>query len=305
MAPAGQVVGESARRARRSLGSRAADLATWPLCLLALLLPRLPLRWVQALGLALGRIWYHLVPLRRRVALDNLARAFPEVPARQRARIAAGSFSHVATTVLELLWLDEGRGRRLGSIVSVEGFERYEAIRRSGRGVLAVTAHLGNWDLLACSQALRGVPLHVVTKELSSEGLSRLWMERRRETGVRLLPAAGSIRQVLRALRDGEVVALVVDQRTPAGEGGIESPLFGAPVWTTRAPATLAARTGAALLPVVSTRGRDGTHRVRIGPEIRPGRTAAETTAAINRQIERWVRWCPEQWLWIHRRWAP
>jgi KDO2-lipid IV(A) lauroyltransferase len=259
---------------------------------------------VQRLGRLLGAIWFEALPIRRRVALDNVGLALPELPRRQRRLIAARAFQHVATTVLELLWLGRRHHRALERAVDVEGLEEYRRIRDAGRGVVAVTAHLGNWDILACSQALAGVPLNVVTKELGAPGLSRLWMERRRDAGVSLVPARGSALALLRALRRGEVVGLIVDQRTPAGEGGALVPFFGRPAWTTLAPHVLAARTGAALLPVWSSRRRDGTHLVRIGPEIALAPTPEATMAAINGLVERWIRWHPDQWLWHHRRWA-
>jgi Kdo2-lipid IVA lauroyltransferase/acyltransferase len=264
----------------------------------------LPLRWVQLLGRLLGALWFEALPIRRRVALDNLGHAFPELPRRQHRLIAARAFEHVAITVLELFWLGRRHRRALERVISVEGLDEYDRIRGEGRGVVAVTAHLGNWDLLACSQALAGVPLSVVTKELGAPGLSRLWMERRRDAGVTLVPARGSALAILRTLRRGEVVGLIVDQRTPADEGGALIPFFGRPAWTTLAPHVLAARTGAALLPVWSSRRRDGTHVVRIGPEIALEPTPEATMTAINELVERWIRWHPEQWLWHHRRWA-
>lgn len=264
----------------------------------------LPLRWVQRLGRLLGAIWFEVLPIRRRVALENVGRAFPELPRRQRRLIAARAYQHVATAVLELAWLGPRHHRDLERAVRVEGLEEYRRVRAEGRGVVAVTAHLGNWDILACSQALAGVPLSVVTKELSAQGLNRLWMERRRSAGVALVPARGSALAILRALRRGDVVGLIVDQRTPADEGGALVPFFGRPAWTTLAPHVLAARTGAAVLSVWSTRRRDGTHLVQIGPEIALAATPEATMTAINELVERWIRWHPEQWLWHHRRWA-
>lgn len=259
---------------------------------------------MQRLGRLLGLLWFEALPIRRRVAIENVGRAFPELPRRRRRLIAGRAFQHVATTVLELLWLGRRRHQALERAIRVEGFEEYRRVRDQGRGVVAVTAHLGNWDVLACSQALAGVPLSVVTKELGAPGLSRLWMERRRDAGVTLVPAHGSALAILRALRRGEVVGLVVDQRTPAAEGGALVPFFGRPAWTTLAPHVLAARTGAALLPVWSTRRPDGSHLVRIGPEIPLAPTPEATMTAINATVERWIRWHPDQWLWHHRRWA-
>jgi len=281
-----------------------ADLLAPPVRLLAFFTSILPLKWAQTLGNLLGLLWYHVLPIRRRVVLENLQLALPELTLGQRRRIARETFRHVAVTVVELFWLTPRRRPRLDDIVEVRGLEHYERIRDQGRGVIALTAHLGNWDLLACSQGAAGVPLSIVTKELSSRGLNRFWMERRAAMNVKLLPAQGSMLSILRALRKAEVVGLVVDQRTPKSEGGKPLPFFGSPALTTLAPHVLAARTGAALLPLHSYRNRDGAHIVHIGAELEPGQSAEETMTKVNELLESWIRENPGQWLWLHRRWA-
>lgn len=295
-------------RARRSLiarraSSRWVDTLTVPLRILGFAVTSLPIGWVQRLGRLLGALWFSIVPIRRPVVVENLSTALPELSSSRRRAIAKQTFQHVATTVLELLWLSRPRFEDLEHLVSVEGLENYHRVREAGRGVIAVTAHIGNWDLLACSQAIAGIPLHIVTKELSARRLSQLWMNRRREAGIAFIPARKSILAILRALRRGEVVGMVVDQRTAADEGGVLLPFFGRPAWTTRAPHILAARTGAALLPVSSYRRRDGRHVVSVGEELELESTPEATMESINHHVEKWVRQNPEQWLWLHRRW--
>lgn len=258
---------------------------------------------MQRIGRALGWLWYYAVPIRRGVVRDNLDLALPELDPHHRRRIALGAFRHVATTALELLWSSHRPVEELLRAVRVEGLDHYQRIRAQGRGVVAVTAHLGNWDLLACSQAAAGVPLTVVSKALASPRLNRIWMRSRSRAGLRLLPPRGSIAELIRRLREAEVVGLVVDQRTPRSEGGQRIPFFGREAWTTVAPAVLAARTKAAILPVFAFRGDDGRHVVEILPEIEPGASGSATMARINSLLEDRIRARPEQWLWLHRRW--
>jgi KDO2-lipid IV(A) lauroyltransferase len=267
------------------------------------LLALLPRPLVQHLGVLLGWVWYYAVPLRRSVVLANLRLALPELDAADRRRVARGVLAHVATTVLELLWTGPRRHQALVDSVEVEGLEHYHRLRAQGRGIIAVTAHLGNWDLLACSQALSGVPLSILSKNLSARLLSQFWMKRRQLTGLTILPAQGSLPAVLRLLRRGEVLGVVVDQRTASNQGGRLVEFLGEPAWTTVTPHVLAARTDAALLPVWAIRTPTGGQRVTVGPEIPRGPTAEDTMAAINDQLGRWVRRYPEQWLWLHRRW--
>lgn len=251
----------------------------------------------------MGTLWYQLVPIRRRVVREQLKLAFPEFDGKQIRDISAAVFRNLATTVLEILWLGRADSRQITDLVEIRGLENYEKLRAQGRGVIAITAHMGNWDLVACTQALSGVPLNVVTKTLKTRGFSNTWMESRQRSGVRLLGMRGSALALVRALRKGEVVGLVVDQRTSIEEGGAAIPFFGRPALTTLAPHQLARRTNAALLPVWSFRCNKGNHVLVIDEELPLGATSEETMALVNEKVESWIRKKPEQWLWLHRRW--
>jgi lauroyl/myristoyl acyltransferase len=117
------------------------------------------------------------------VVLENLALALPALGRVERRRIASQCFEHVAVTTLETFWVSAQSREGLAEHIVVQGIERYAAASR-GRGVIAVTAHSGSWDLLACAQALAGVPLTVVTKRLAAAGLSRLWKPERARGSV-------------------------------------------------------------------------------------------------------------------------
>jgi KDO2-lipid IV(A) lauroyltransferase len=134
-------------------------------------------------------------------------------------------------------------------------------------------------------------------------------MESRRASGLNIFAERGGVREVLRWLRRGNVLGLVVDQRTPPSRGGIRAPFMGQQVWTSTAAAKLALRTGAALVPVRIERRPDGEHDMFVEREIevdaaRGPEAERRLTARINRVVERWVRARPELWLWLHRRFA-
>lgn len=255
---------------------------------------RLSFAGARRLGAWLGLVWFHVVRIRRPTTIRQIAGALG-VPTPAARRIARDLYRHLGICAVELLRLEDA-----ASTVRVSGLERFEAARARGRGVVVVTAHFGNWDLCAASQAMRGVRLHVVTKDLVDRGVNALWMSRRRRAGVVLHAAKGSMRSLLAALRAGETVGLVVDQATP---GGVVLPFFGRPAETSATPAVLAARTGAAMLPVFLFRDEDGTgHELRIGEEIEVG-DVATTLARIHAELEAAIRERPELWLWLHRRW--
>jgi KDO2-lipid IV(A) lauroyltransferase len=151
------------------------------------------------------------------------------------------------------------------------------------------------------------VPLHVVTRELKGGGLNRAWMSARARAGITLHPVSGSAGALLRALRAGGVVAFVIDQHVP-GRWGVGVPFFGRLASTVDAPAILAARTGAPVLPAFLFREGFEHHRLVIGDRIPlpggRGRDATiDATARFSHAVEEVVRAHPEQWIWMHRRW--
>ncbi len=258
------------------------------------------------LGARLGTLWYHLVPIRRRVVHGNLQIAFPEHKERHRT-MAAAAFRSTGEGVLELMRMSRMSSAELLERVRVEGFDRYEAAAAQGKGVIVVTGHLANFDLLACSQAAAGIPLAIVSKDLHARGMNRFWMKTRRQFGVEIL-SERSGRQLLRWLRGGGVLGLVADQRTAADEGGLLVPFFGRDVWTSTAAARLARHTGAPLLPVRICRTGPGTFDVRI-EEMLPVRDRDGVLldnyaicVLINQRLEAWIRDRPADWLWLHRR---
>jgi KDO2-lipid IV(A) lauroyltransferase len=268
----------------------------------------MPRRAAHAAGAVLGWIWTYLIPVRRSVARANLRLAFPEKSGRERRRIARGCFVHLARSAVEFLrlpGLDRGKVEKL---LEHQGWEHYQRAMQQGRGVIAVTAHFGNFDLLACTQALRGVPLHVLTREQHLGGFNRYWMSVRRKLGVGLLPVRDSALRIHRLLKQGQVVAMVIDQHV-SGSRGILVPFFGRPASTVHAPALFAIATGAPLLPVTIERLPGGRHRVTFDPPVSVDGTGGRdgevlrVTAELNRWLEGKIRARPDQWLWIHRRW--
>ncbi len=280
----------------------------WLLTSLSFLFRLLPRRWAHGLGAGLGWVWYHLIPVRRKVALDNLRAALPELGRAERRRIARACFRQLARCAVEFLRLPGLDRARAEELVEHSGLEHLERAVAQGRGVIAVTAHFGNFDLLACAQALRGLPLFVVSRQQSNQGINRFWMRVRAATGLGLLPAKDSVFQIHKRLRQGAVVALVIDQHMPVGRG-IAVEFFGRPASTTHAPALLALTSRVPILPVTIERLAAGRHRVVIEPALSwsPGPDREQDVAAITLQLNRWlegrIRQRPDHWLWIHRRW--
>jgi KDO2-lipid IV(A) lauroyltransferase len=263
-------------------------------------------RGTQKLGAALGLVWFHVVRLRRKVVFENLKVAFGDSHS-QNKRIAASAYRHFGTSAMEFFKLRSMESSEVQGHVHVHGIDNYDIAKADNRGVIVVTAHLGNFDLLACSQSASGIPLGIVSRELHRGGVSRFWMETRGAKNLKIFPEKGAAKQILRWLKGGNALGLTVDQRTRPERGGIRVPFLGKEAWTTTAPAELAYRTGAALLPVRIIRRPDGDHDVFVEPMLSVSNLEKEEqirtwTLQINSIVGKWVREQPEQWLWLHKR---
>jgi KDO2-lipid IV(A) lauroyltransferase len=252
-----------------------------------------------ALAFALG--------VRRAVALDNLARAFPERGEAARRSLARAAYASLGRSLAEVVLARGLSGAALEEQVRFEDFERYEQARAQGRGVVVAVAHFGNWELLARAVARRGVPLTAITRRLRGR-FNRWLLAARREGGMRELPDKDATRDALALLRRGETLAVVVDQNM-LPRRGIFVDFFGAQACTTPAAAVLSLRSGAPIIAAFPVRQPDGTHLVYFeGPFAVPaGARASEAVWALTQEltwaVERAVRAHPEQWFWVHRRW--
>lgn len=267
----------------------------------------IPSAWSDVAGRLLGWGWYRLVPIRRAVARRQVADALA-VDAPEAEQVVRGMYRHLGRSFVEL-FLMAGRPARLdtaGLPVEVEGRAHLEAALAEGRGVLVLSGHLGNFELLVRLGGALDRPTWVVTNAFRSRLAERLWRALR-AGGPGLLPASGSGRAVLRALGRGEVVAFVLDQNVPP-RGAVFVPFFGRLAATSPGLAKVALRSGAPIVPVFAERV-EGGHRLVVEPPIRAAGTGDRSgdvervTARCVGVVEAAIRRAPEQWLWIHRRW--
>jgi KDO2-lipid IV(A) lauroyltransferase len=242
-------------------------------------------------------------------ALASLGTAFPHLTEKERLSLARDCFRHLGQSALELACIRQ-IDRRIESLVEWPEGDRQilEAAIKRGKGVVFVSGHIGNWELLARRVALAGFPSQSIAKEASDPRTTKM-IERFRQQGRvgsiwRGQP--GAAKQMLRALKAGEILGLVIDQDTKVQS--LFVPFFGRPAATPRAPADLALRTGAAVVVGVCQRQKDGRYRLTMR-EIEPRSTgdkevdAVWLTAALSSALEEAIRRAPEQWVWMHRRW--
>jgi Kdo2-lipid IVA lauroyltransferase/acyltransferase len=270
-------------------------------------------RWLRRALYALGAIvaWVAwLVRLRRRVVLSNLRLAFPERTDAERCAIARATYRNLGRLAPEFLLVPRLTRAELDAIFVYDGWERYEAARARGKGVIACTAHFGNFELLAAAHNLRGVPITMVSRKMGKSGANDVWRRGRARAGVEdlVVKRGETLAAARRALAAGRVLGYVIDQNQPRRRAVFPT-FFGVPAATSPTPAILAKRTGAAVLFILAVPLGDGRHRVLIeGPLDPPDtgdhrRDALRFMQQLNDRLERRVREHPDQWYWLHRRW--
>ena len=261
------------------------------------------------LGGGLGLCAYYFLGRERRKTLDQLQRAFEgERCPEDRRRIARACFQNLGRTFFEVLNMDRIRRLGIDRIVSVEGEAGLKAAAASGKGVIFVGAHIGNWELLALTVG-KLCPLTVIAAPIYDPYVEQIMMDLRAANGVRTLvrDTPGSLRKILTQLRSGGVIGIMIDQDTKTD--GVFVPFFHQMAYTTTGAANLALRTGAAVVVGFIQREGLGHHRVIIHGPIHLAssgnleRDVEAGTAQFTKMIEDQVRQTPEQWVWMHNRW--
>jgi Kdo2-lipid IVA lauroyltransferase/acyltransferase len=258
----------------------------------------------SAAGGFLGRHVFTRLPPAK-IARDNLRAAYPGMSADEIAKTVRAVCENLGRVVAEYPHLGL---MTLGERIEVEGREYGDAAFASGKGVMFISGHFSNWETMHIAGQQLRYDGAIVERPPNNPFVAR-WIDKQRAIlgpKVQIGKGAQGTRKIFTLLRRGKSVFLLVDQKT--GQG-VPAKFFGRDAMTTHAPATLALRLGAILLPASAER-TDGAHfRVRIYPPIEfapSGDIDADTLALtqnITGKIEEIVRERPAQWLWIHRRW--
>jgi KDO2-lipid IV(A) lauroyltransferase len=249
---------------------------------------------------------------RHRIAMDNLAIAFPEKGLEEREKIARDSWAQIARGIVEYSYLDRifdldennpGAGR-----IEVANEEQFVKLRDDGLPAIIFTGHLGNFELLPMAAEKFGLDLQSLFRAPNNKYAAAKISEARKQVAPNLVASGkGASFQLMSALERGAHVGVLVDQKF---RRGIQVPFFGRNAPTNTLLAKLARRYDCPVHGARSIRLPNGRFRLEITDEIVLPRTPEGeidiygATELITRVIESWVREHPEQWLWIHRRWG-
>ena len=268
----------------------------------------LPLPLVHRAGFALARAAYPLLKSRRNVALRNLQNAFPDMDRKQRERIAAQSFNHITATFVELLWSPNYTKELIKKRVRIEHLEVLTDLLQRKKGIVFLTAHFGSWEIGAQAIILNtDVTVCAIAKSQSNILVDRVINQWREVFGVKVVPMGMSVREIIRTLHEGGIIALVADQTAPKESVSVE--FFGRQVPTFEGPAVFCLKTGAPIVLGCAVRQEDGNYSmelIHIPSDDLTGATQENIRELTQRQVhltEEMIRQHPEQWMWMHKRW--
>ncbi len=269
---------------------------------------KFPLSLLHKIGTFLGRLSYQLISPHKKVALDSLSVAFPEISFKKRKEIAKKFFIFMTHSFLELIYFLK-RPHLLEGKIEVEGENFLKRALNKNKGVILLTAHLGNFPLISLFLARKGYKINVVARPMRDEKIDIFVNHLRNKAGVKTIlsyPRQACVESILRALRANEIVMIQMDQNF--GTGGVWVKFFNRLAATPTGPIVFALRAKAAIVPGYIKKEED-RHLIKFFPEqpldyfSSQGETILKNTAKFTQIIESWIRENPTLWSWNHRRW--
>ena len=272
-----------------------------------------PHSWLFRFSDAVARIVFRCASGFRMRSAANIAAALgPDVDPAAVDELARRSLRNFLRSCVEIGIALEASEAELRTLVPLVGGQHLDDARAKGAGVIVLSAHLGNFFLIGTRLAIEGYPVFVLVNQPRESSLAKLMDLYRRQVGQRTIharPRRDALKALHRTLRRNDIAVIIADEYRRGH--GVEVPLFGRTVIARRGPATIALRTGAAVVPVRLVRLQDDSLQLVIEPELQLDRSGKgteqirENVVRITRWVERTVYAYPDQWNWMNiRAWA-
>jgi KDO2-lipid IV(A) lauroyltransferase len=261
----------------------------------------------------ISRMAYRLLGSLRRVGMRNLELAFPEKSLKERTAVLKGTLESLGRVLAETSQFMKMMPADVEKIFELdldeESRELYRKNREENRGVLIVTGHLGNWELLVFGFAAIHEPISYLARPIDNPLIEEMTLRIRTRFGNRPINKTNAAMLAIKILREGGIMGALSDVNAHPKEG-VFVPFFGIEACTISGPALMAMRSNALIFPAFCVWDRE-TKKYRFvrGAIIEPANTGdrkadiVATTAAYTAEIEKLIRQYHDQWLWIHKRW--
>ena len=252
---------------------------------------------------------FRVIRLRKKVALDNLAIAFPEKSRELHKKLLNNMYANLSWVIVEQLLLQRDPSMAEKWVDEIEGEEYVKKILKQKRGMVIVSAHFGNWELFMAWGAQHGYPLYAINRGPNDPDLDELLTKYRSNCGLKTIDrrsGSAKIIKLVKLLKSGNFIALAGDVHE---SGGIDLPFFGRNCKAPTGAAYFALLADVPIVPFFLFRKAPFSHKAVIGNpiDIPENGTREERAEAVTREIniciENAVRSDPSLWFWIHKRW--
>jgi KDO2-lipid IV(A) lauroyltransferase len=267
-------------------------------------------RWLaMLLGSMVGLAAWHILPREQYRALRHLGLVFADglTPA-QRQTIGRAFFVNSGKNLTDLIRFRKHYASEIRQLVTVEGLEHFDDAYRRGKGVIGVTGHIGNFELLAVHIAAMGYQVAVIGREMYDQRLNQMLVENRQALGLTNIATTDSPRVLIQWLKQGKALGVLIDNDSVRVRS-MHVPAFGRLSNTPVGQTIIALRLGTALVPMACVRTEDDRYKIVIKPgvAIEPGvaeeQQVYQVTLKCTKELEDIIREYPEQWAWFHNRW--
>jgi len=268
----------------------------------------LPWKLSVALGGGIGLLFFFISKRYRLLAFENYKMAFGLSQLDDSSyKIIKKSFKNLGQSLVEILNLQRLTRQQVDALILWEGEEYLK--QEEGEGIVLITGHIGNWELMGAALSMKGYRLHAIAAPLYNDRMNSFIVNLRSLFNVGTINRGtpSSSRKILEILRKKEILALLIDQDTRVN--GIFVPFFNKKAYTPTGAAQLALRSNAKTVMAFITRLPDNRHRITIQKPLTLSRTGdlkhdvEVNTALFTSRIEQHIRTYPDQWVWMHRRW--
>lgn len=258
-------------------------------------------------GDAIGLLWFDVFRIRRKLVIQNLTIAFPDLTYAKKVKIGRSSLRNMGRAFMDYFSVPFITKENYYDYFEVHGEEHLISALAQNKGVLLTSLHLGSYDFAACSLASRFRPFYVISKHFNIEALNKLWFGLRESKGIQFIGERRSSFDILKALKKNGIVCFIVDQFM-GPPIGVKSKFFNRETGSPMGLAVFSMKTHSPVIPVYTY--KKGKKNILVySPEIKPvllsdkDKSILQMTQNYNDWLECVIKKHPEQWLWVHNRW--
>lgn len=283
--------------------------------LFTLCVAALPRSRSAAIGTSIGIFLHNVLHSRRAIAVENIRASLPFMTSHpawtnqydSAEEIALATFKNLGISIVEICRLYHGKGQDLIDTMTVVGLDNFHQARAKGKGVLCVSGHCGNWELISLSfKQNLNENVWAIARKQDNPYLEKIVEKMRSGYGNKVIYNKAALRPILSVLKDKGVIGMLTDQAVFAENGALIN-FLGRTAWANKAPAVIAHKTGTPIVPVFGHRS-GSTHTLIYLPEFTLGEDRSEQGVnldiqALAHQLEDFICAHPADWYWVHRRW--